>query len=74
MARKPKVLPSQEWLEPRVTLSRWLALACFFGLIGLLCTYYLIFADLHGARRPCCRWCPGCLRGARAVTRSPAMW
>ncbi len=50
MARKPKVLPSQEWLEPRVTLSRWLALACFFGLIGLLCTYYLIFADLHGAR------------------------
>ncbi len=50
VARKPKVLPSQEWLEPRVTLSRWLALACFFGLIGLLCTYYLIFADLHGAR------------------------
>ncbi|KPA91010.1 MULTISPECIES: DUF2069 domain-containing protein [Pseudomonas] len=50
MARKPKVLPSQEWLEPRVRFGRWLALACFFGLIGLLCLYYLVFADLHGAR------------------------
>nr|WP_233099245.1 DUF2069 domain-containing protein [Pseudomonas psychrophila] len=29
---------------------RVLSLVCFFGLIGLLCVYYLIFADLHGAR------------------------
>ncbi len=50
MASKPKVLPSQAWLEPRVKLGRALALACFLGLIGLLCGYYLMFADLHGAR------------------------
>ncbi|NVZ27010.1 DUF2069 domain-containing protein [Pseudomonas gingeri] len=50
MARKPKVLPSQDWLEPRVSLGRVLALVCFLGLIGLLCVYYLMFADLHGAR------------------------
>ena len=50
MAKKPKVLPSIEWLEPRVRLMRVLSLVCFFGLIGLLCAYYLVFADLHGAR------------------------
>ena len=27
---------------------RVLSLVCFFGLIGLLCAYYLIFADLAG--------------------------
>ena len=50
MAKKPKVLPPIEWLEPRVRLMRVISLVCFFGLIGLLCAYYLIFADLHGAR------------------------
>ena len=50
MAKKPKVLPSIEWLEPRVRLMRVLSLVCFFGLIGLLSAYYLLFADLHGAR------------------------
>ena len=50
MAKKPKVLPPTEWLEPRVRLMRVVSLACFFGLIGLLCVYYLGFADLHGAR------------------------
>ena len=50
MAKKPKVLPSIEWLTPRVRLMRVLSLVCFFGLIGLLCAYYLVFADLHGAR------------------------
>jgi len=50
VARKPKVLPPQAWLEPRVQWSRALALACFFGLMGLLSVYYLVFADLHGAR------------------------
>ena len=50
MAKKPKVLPPIEWLEPRVRLMRVVSLVCFSGLIGLLCAYYLIFADLHGAR------------------------
>ena len=49
MAKKPKVLPSIAWLEPRVRLMRVLSLVCFFGLIGLLCAYYLAFANLHGA-------------------------
>lgn len=50
MARKPKVLPALEWLEPRVKVSRVVSLVCFFGLIALLIIYYLWLADLHGAR------------------------
>lgn len=50
MAKKPKVLPALEWLQPRVRISRALSLVCFFGLIGLLCVWYLWLADLHGAR------------------------
>lgn len=50
MAKKPKVLPSIAWLAPRVKLMRVLSLVCFLGLIGLLCVYYLVFANLHGAR------------------------
>jgi uncharacterized membrane protein len=50
VAKKPKVLPALEWLEPRVRLSRIASLIFFFGLILLLAAYYLIFADLHGAR------------------------
>ena len=50
MAKKPKLLPTIEWLKPRVRLMRGLSLACFFGLIALLCVYYLLFANLHGAR------------------------
>ena len=50
MAKKPKILPAIDWLEPRVRISRAASLLCFFGLIGLLCAYYLVFADLHGAR------------------------
>ncbi|MFP3518090.1 DUF2069 domain-containing protein [Pseudomonas sp. SIMBA_077] len=50
MAKKPNVLPSIEWLAPRVRLMRVLSLTCFLGLIGLLCVYYLLFANLHGAR------------------------
>ena len=50
MARKPKVLPPQAWLEPRVNVARALSLLAFFGLVGLLCGYYLFVADLHGAR------------------------
>ena len=50
MAKKPKILPPIEWLEPRVRISRAASLLCFFALVGLLCAYYLVFADLHGAR------------------------
>ncbi|WP_075294575.1 DUF2069 domain-containing protein [Pseudomonas fluorescens] len=50
MARKPKVLPPREWLEPRVKVARVLSLLAFLGLVGLLCVYYLFVADLHGAR------------------------
>ena len=50
MAKTPKVLPPIAWLAPRVRLMRILSLVCFLGLIGLLCVYYLIFANLHGAR------------------------
>ena len=50
MAKKPKVLPPIEWLQPPVRLMRVVSLACFFGLIALLCVYYLMFANLHGAR------------------------
>ncbi|MGV8917474.1 MAG: DUF2069 domain-containing protein [Pseudomonas sp.] len=50
MAKKPKVLPAQEWLEPRVQLTRVASLICFVGLALLLAVYYLAFADLHGAR------------------------
>ncbi|AMB85873.1 hypothetical protein AWM79_11385 [Pseudomonas agarici] len=73
MAKKPKTLPSQAWLEPRVKLGRVLALASFLGLIGLLCGYYLMFADLHGARPwvillvelvPLLPLLPGMLRGS----------
>ncbi|EPL14974.1 DUF2069 domain-containing protein [Pseudomonas sp. CF161] len=50
MAKKPKILPAVEWLEPRVRLARVLSLLSFLGLVGLLCGYYLLVADLHGAR------------------------
>ncbi len=50
MARKPKLLPPQAWLVPRVKAMRALSLLAFLGLVGLLCAYYLAFADLHGAR------------------------
>lgn len=39
MAKKPKILPAIEWLEPRVRISRAASLLCFFALVGL-----------HGAR------------------------
>ncbi|MNE14001.1 hypothetical protein D3C80_1068580 [compost metagenome] len=50
MAKKPKVLPSIDWLTPRLRLARALSLASFFGLIALLTINNLLFADLHGAR------------------------
>jgi uncharacterized membrane protein len=50
VAKAPKVLPPLAWLEPRVRLSRIAALVFFFSLIALLSVYYLLVADLHGAR------------------------
>ena len=50
MAKKRKPLPSLEWLEPRVKLSRAISLASFLGLAMLLIVWNLVFADLHGAR------------------------
>lgn len=50
MARKPKPLPSLEWLTPRVKLSRSVSLASFTCLAVLLIAWNLVFADLHGAR------------------------
>jgi len=50
LARKPKPLPSLEWLTPRVRISRALSLISFIALAALLLTWNLVFADLHGAR------------------------
>ncbi|MBC2657282.1 DUF2069 domain-containing protein [Pseudomonas sp. MSSRFD41] len=50
MAKKPKILPEIHWLKPRVRVARVLSLVCFFALVALLCIYYLLVADLHGAR------------------------
>ena len=50
MARAKKPLPSLEWLEPRVKLSRALSLFSFIALLTLLLVWNLAFADLHGAR------------------------
>lgn len=50
MARAKKPLPSLEWLQPRLKLSRALSLFSFIALLGLVLVWNLVFADLHGAR------------------------
>lgn len=50
MARKPKPLPSIDWLTSRVKISRAISLVCFIALAVLLLVWNLVFADLHGAR------------------------
>lgn len=50
MARAKKPLPSLQWLEPRMKLSRTLSLFSFIALVLLLLIWNLAFADLHGAR------------------------
>lgn len=50
MARKPKPLPSLEWLTPRVKISRAVSLISYIALAALLLVWNLAFADLHGAR------------------------
>lgn len=36
MARTPKPLPSLEWLQPRLRITRWLSLLSYLGLMALL--------------------------------------
>jgi len=50
VAREKKPLPSLEWLQPRMKLSRALSLFSFIALLLLLLVWNLAFADLHGAR------------------------
>jgi uncharacterized membrane protein len=50
VARAKKPLPSLDWLQPRLKLSRALSLLSFFALLALLLVWNLAFADLHGAR------------------------
>ncbi len=50
MARKPKPLPSLDWLTPRVKVSRAVSLISFIALAALVAGWNLFFADLHGAR------------------------
>lgn len=50
MARAKNPLPSLQWLEPRMKLSRTLSLFSFIALVLLLLIWNLAFADLHGAR------------------------
>jgi uncharacterized membrane protein len=50
VARAKKPLPSLEWLQPRLKLSRALSLFSFIALLSLVLVWNLVFADLHGAR------------------------
>lgn len=50
MARKPKPLPSLEWLTPRLHVTRALSTASFIALVLVVTLWNLLFADLHGAR------------------------
>lgn len=50
VAKSPRSCRPSEWLQARVRISRAASLLCFFALVDLLCAYYLVFADLHGAR------------------------
>ena len=50
MAKQAKPLPTLEWLQPRLKLTRALSLFSFIALFVLLLVWNLGFADLHGAR------------------------
>ncbi|KAF1071455.1 MAG: hypothetical protein GAK45_00504 [Pseudomonas citronellolis] len=47
MARKQKPLPPLEWLRPRLAIARAISLGSFIGLILLLASWSLVFADSH---------------------------
>ena len=48
MAKTAKPLPTLEWLEPRLSISRIFSLLCFFGLGALLLVWNLWFANVPG--------------------------
>jgi uncharacterized membrane protein len=50
MARADKPLPSLDYLEPRVRISKLLGWLGYFGLMLTLLIHTVFFADLHGAR------------------------
>lgn len=50
MAKQKKPLPAVEWLQPRVSASRWISLVCYLALMLLIGVWNGLFADLHGAR------------------------
>ncbi|MAB22863.1 DUF2069 domain-containing protein [Pseudomonas neustonica] len=49
MSKKPKLLPSLSYLQPRIKISRWIALIGYLGLIVVMLGYNLLYADMHGA-------------------------
>ncbi|TBU90000.1 DUF2069 domain-containing protein [Phytopseudomonas dryadis] len=49
MARTLKPLPSIEWLQPRLRLSRYLSLASFLALAALLLIWNLGYAAVPGS-------------------------
>ena len=51
MAKIPKPLPSLEWLQPRLKLSRVATLVSFFALTALLLAWNLFIAEIPGELR-----------------------
>lgn len=49
MSKAEKPLPSLDYLEPRIRLTRILSLIGYLGVIVTLLMYNALFADLHGA-------------------------
>jgi uncharacterized membrane protein len=49
MSKIEKPLPSLDYLEPRMRITRILSLVGYLGVIFTLLTYNALFADLHGA-------------------------
>lgn len=49
MPKTDKPLPSLEYLEPRLRISRILSLIGYLGVIFVLLIYNALFAELHGA-------------------------
>lgn len=49
MSRADKPLPTLDYLQPRIRISRVLAALGYFGLLTCLFIYNAFMADLHGA-------------------------
>ncbi|MBO3277274.1 hypothetical protein D3C76_480510 [compost metagenome] len=63
MARKNKPLPAIDWLKPRMAASRAVTLGSFAGLILLIVTWDVLFADAHGAAQ----WVPWLVLGFKLL-------